>query len=87
LITLPTGSVLKVLGPPERSDSRYWDSPTNAQPRADAWFWGCGCCAEPEAPGRFSVAPCGAHEEAVRHRFERKVRRLSAYTRIYARGA
>jgi hypothetical protein len=85
LITLPTGSVLKVLGPPEHAASRFWDAPTNAQPRADAWFWTCGCCAEPEAPGRFAVTPCAAHAEAVRHRFERKLQRVSAYARLSAR--
>ncbi len=75
MITLPTGSILSVLGPPERADSRFWDAPENMQQRADAWFWECGCSAEPDGPGRFRMASCAAHSEAIRVRFERKSRR------------
>jgi hypothetical protein len=75
LITLPTGSIVSVLGPPERAAERFWDSPSNMQQRADAWFWECGCSAEPAGPGRFWMASCAEHSEAIRIRFERKSRR------------
>jgi hypothetical protein len=74
LITLPTGSVVSVLGVPERAEARFWDAPLNETPRADAWFWTCGCAAEPAGPGRFTVAPCGEHGEKLKLRFERKTR-------------
>jgi hypothetical protein len=75
LVTLSTGSVVRILGVPERAEARFWDAPLNAVPRADAWFWTCGCAAEPVGPGRFSVASCQTHLESLQHRFERKSQR------------
>jgi hypothetical protein len=79
LITLPTGSILSVLGPPEHAAERFWDSPANTQQRADAWFWTCGCSAEPAAPGRFRMVSCVAHADAIRIRFERKSRHAATH--------
>jgi hypothetical protein len=74
LVTLSTGSVVAVLGPPQRSEARFWDSPHDTVQRADAWFWTCGCGAEPAGPGRFTIAPCSAHDDDLQRRFERKSR-------------
>jgi hypothetical protein len=71
---LPSGSIVKVLGAPEWSESRFWDEPERRMPRADAWFWTCGCAAEPDSPGRFSVRSCDVHREGLALRFERKTR-------------
>lgn len=71
-LELPTGSIVGELGPPARTEARYFDPPGNLLPRADAWFWRCGCAAEPRSPGRFDVAPCALHREALVKRFDRK---------------
>jgi hypothetical protein len=79
MVTLPTGSVVRVLGAPERAEPRFWDAPSDAIPRADAWFWSCGCAAEPVGPGRFTVVGCDDHRASLQRRYERKTRTFSTY--------
>ncbi|MBD5607085.1 MAG: hypothetical protein IAI48_18670 [Candidatus Eremiobacteraeota bacterium] len=79
LVTLPTGSVVRVLGAPERAEPRYRDAPLETVRRADAWFWACGCSAEPAGPGRFAIAGCPDHRAPLQRRFERKSRGFSTY--------
>ncbi|MGP6159692.1 MAG: hypothetical protein ACLPYS_19705 [Vulcanimicrobiaceae bacterium] len=71
---LPTGSVITVLGRPERTEPRYWDAAEH-EPRADAWGWNCGCKAEPEGPGLFLVTGCSPHDKALAARAERAAKR------------